>query len=339
MKIHAMALALACSLPCIAQAQSSEDFFKDKQLRMIVGFGPGTGNDIYMRHLMKHIANHLPGKPTIVPVNMPGAASLTMTNYLYNVAPSDGTVVGMPSRNLLIEPLLGNAQAKFDALKFTYLGSVSRETGLCFTWHTSGITNIERAKKEEVLVGSTSPSSVSSIFPLSLNALFGTKFKPITGYPDSAAVGLAMERGEVKGYCSFPLAAVRSARPQWLENKQINILLQLATRADPDLPGVPLVMDLAQSDEQRQMMTLLFADQEMGRPLVGPPGMNAARTADWRRAFDATMADRDFLEEAKKLKLTVDGPISGAEVEKVVARLYSTPPHIAEAVRKMRETN
>lgn len=337
MNARMIALALACAIPCAAQAQSSEEFFKDKQLRMIVGFGPGTGNDIYMRHLMKHIANHLPGRPTIVPVNMPGAASLAMTNYLYNVAPPDGSVVGMPSRNLLTEPMLGNAQAKFDALKFTYLGSVSRETGLCFTWHTSGITNIDQAKSAEVLVGSTGPTSVSNLFPLALNALFGTKFKPITGYPDSAAIGIAMERDEVKGYCSFPLAAVRSARPQWLDQKQINILLQLATRADPALPGVPLVMDLAKNEEQRQMMTLLFADQEMGRPLVGPPGMDAARTADWRRAFDATIIDKDFLEEAKKLNLVVDGPISGVEVEKVVARLYATPPHIAEAVRRLRE--
>lgn len=337
MKALALAAAIAGGLTVVAHAQTSEEFFRDKQLRMVVGYGPGTGNDIYMRHLMKHIAGHLPGKPTIIPVNMPGAASLTMTNYLYNVALKDGTVVGMPSRNLLTEPLLGNAQAKFDALKFAYLGSVSRETALCFTWYTSGISSIEDAKMGEVLVGSTGPTSGSSIFPRALNVLLGTKFKPVTGYPDSAAIGLAMERGEVKGYCSFPLAAIRTARPQWLEEKRINILLQLATRADPDLPNVPLIMDRAKDDEQRQMMTLLFADQEMGRPLVGPPGMPNERVADWRAAFDATIVDKAFLSEAEKLNLTIDGPISGAEVEKVVQRLYATPPAVAEAVSRLRQ--
>lgn len=336
MKTKAAIVAFACAISGLAQAESSEEFFRDKQLRMVVGYGPGTGNDIYMRHLMKHIAGHLPGKPTIVPVNMPGAASLTMTNYLYNVAPRDGTVVGMPSRNLLIEPLLGNPQAKFDALKFTYIGSISRETALCFTWHTSGITTLDQAKKEEVLVGSTGPASGSTIFPRALNSLFGTQFKPVTGYPNSGAIGIAMERGEVKGYCSFPLAAIRSARPHWLQENRINILLQLATRADPDLPNVPLVMDLAKDEEQRQIMTLMFADQEMGRPLVGPPEME--RAADWRRAFDATMTDPDFLSEAKKIGLTVDGPIDGAEVRKVVERLYATPPHVVEAVGKLRQT-
>ena len=337
MRALALGAAIACGLSIAAQAETSQEFFRDKQLRMVVGFGPGTGNDIYMRHLMKHIAGHLPGKPTIIPVNMPGAASLTMTNYLYNVAPKDGSVVGMPSRNLLTEPLLGNAQAKFDALKFSYLGSVSRETALCFTWHTSGVSSIDDAKKEEILVGSTGPTSGSSIFPRALNVLFGTRFKPVTGYPDSAAIGLAMERGEVKGYCSFPLAAIRTARPQWLEEKRINILLQLATQADPDLPNIPLVMDLAKDEEQRQILTLLFADQEMGRPLVGPPGMPDERVADWRAAFDATMVDKEFLAEAKKLRLTVDGPISGAQVEKIVQRLYATPPAVAEAVRKLRD--
>ena len=337
MRALAFAAAIASGVSIAAQAETSQEFFRDKQLRMIVGFGPGTGNDIYMRHLMKHIAGRLPGKPTIIPVNMPGAASLTMTNYLYNVAPRDGTVVGMPSRNLLTEPLLGNPQAKFDALQFTYLGSVSRETALCFTWNTSGISSLEDAKKQDVLVGSTGPTSGSSIFPRALNILFGTRFKPVVGYPDSAAIGIAMERGEVSGYCSFPLAAIRTARPQWLEEKRINILLQLATRADPDLPNIPLVMDLAKDEEQRQILTLLFADQEMGRPLVGPPEMPNERVADWRAAFDATMVDPDFLAEAVKLKLTVDGPISGAEVEKIVQRLYATPPAVADSVRKLRD--
>ena len=331
-----------CALLCLigapmARAGEAEDFFIGKQLKMTVGYGPGTGNDVYARHLAKYLGRHMPGNPAILTVNMPGAASLVHVNYLYNIAPRDGTVIGMPSRNLLTEPLFHNEQAKFDGRKFTYMGSMTRETALCSTWHTSGIATIEDAMKGEVLVGSTAPNSGSSIFPKILNRLFGTRFKPVTGYPDSAAVGLAMERGEVKGYCSFPLSAIRSARPRWLDEKLINILLQLTTRPHPALAGVPMVMDLARTDAQRQMLTLVFADQEMGRPLAGPPDMPPERLAVLRKAFDETMKDPEFLAEAAALHLDVDGPIDGAAVEEVVQSLYATPQQVADEVRAIRE--
>ena len=283
MRLAQAALVFLALVPA-ARADDAGDFFLGKQLRMTVGYGPGTGNDVYARHLAKYLGHHMPGNPQILTVNMPGAASLVHVNYLYNVAPRDGTVIGMPSRNLLTEPLFHNEQAKFDGRKFSYMGSMTRETALCSTWHTSGIATIEDAMRAEVLVGSTAPNSGSTIFPRILNRLFGTRFKPVTGYPDSAAVGLAMERGEVKGYCSFPLSAIRSARPRWLEDKLINILLQLTTRPHPALAGVPLVMDLAKTDAQRQMLTLVFADQEMGRPLAGPPEMPPERLAELRKA-------------------------------------------------------
>ena len=336
MRLAQAALVFLALVPA-ARADDAGDFFLGKQLRMTVGYGPGTGNDVYARHLAKYLGHHMPGNPQILTVNMPGAASLVHVNYLYNVAPRDGTVIGMPSRNLLTEPLFHNEQAKFDGRNFVYMGSMTRETALCSTWHTSGIATIEDAMRAEVLVGSTAPNSGSTIFPRILNRLFGTRFKPVTGYPDSAAVGLAMERGEVKGYCSFPLSAIRSARPRWLEDKLINILLQLTTRPHPALAGVPLVMDLAKTDAQRQMLTLVFADQEMGRPLAGPPEMPPERLAVWRRAFEATMKDQAFLDEAAALHLDVDGPIDGRSVEDIVQSLYATPPAVADEVRQIRE--
>ena len=222
-----------------AGAQSVEEFYHGKTVSMLTGYGPGTGNDIYMRVLARHLGAHIPGKPLIVPENMPGAASLTMINYLYNAAARDGSVLGMPSRNLLVEPLYGNSLAKFDARKFTWIGSMSRDTALCFTWHTSAITTLDQAKTRKVLVGSTGTASPSTLFPRLLNKLFGTQLVPLIGYPDSGAIGLAMERGEVQGYCSFTLAATRSAHPDWLSQKKINILAQLTLTPSPDLEGVP----------------------------------------------------------------------------------------------------
>jgi hypothetical protein len=197
------------------------DFYRGKTLRIFVGYAPGTGYDVYARLLGRHLSKYLAGQPGVVIQNMPGAASLTMVNYVYNVAPRDGTAIGLPARVLFAEPLFGNEHAKFEAKKFTWIGSMSRDVAMCFTWHSSGIAMIEDAMKREVLVGSSGVSSGSYSFPQILNTIIGTKFKPILGYPDSAAVGLAMERGELEGYCSFTWASIKSARPQWLEQKAI----------------------------------------------------------------------------------------------------------------------
>lgn len=320
-----------------AAAQTAEQFLEGKALKILVGYGPGTGNDIYTRHVARHIGKFMPGAPAVATLNMPGAASLTMLNYLHNAAPRDGTVIGMPSRNLLTEPLFGNDQAKFEALKLEYIGSVNRETGLCSMWATSGVATLEDAKKQEVPVGSTGPISVASIFPKVLNQLFGTRFKPIPGYPDSAAIGMAMETGEIKGYCSFPLSAIRSARPQWLTLKQINILAQLTTRAHPDLPDTPLIMDMAKTDEQRQTLTFVFADQEMGRPVAAPPGTPADRVAVWRKAFDAMTRDKEYIEEARKIGLDIEGPLDGAGVAAIMRDIYATPASVVAKVRAVRE--
>jgi tripartite-type tricarboxylate transporter receptor subunit TctC len=307
------------------------DFYRGKNLRTLVGYGPGAGYDVYARLLGRHLTKHLPGQPVVVIQNMPGAASLTMTNYMYNVAPRDGTAIGLPARGLFIEPLFGNENAKFEARKFTWIGSMSRDAALCFSWHTSGIATIDDAKKREVLVGSSGVNGSSHQFPMLVNALLGTKFKPLLGYVDSAGVGLAMERGELEGYCSFTWGSIKSARPKWIEQKQINILLQLTLRKHRELADIPLAMELAKDEPSRQAFTLVFGDQEMGRPVVAPPDVPPDRVAALRQAFNATMLDQEFLADASRMAIDID-PIDGKAVEQVLARLYATPKDVIERV-------
>jgi tripartite-type tricarboxylate transporter receptor subunit TctC len=335
--IGGLVAALICTITAPLAAQTPEEFYGRKPIRMLTGFGPGTGNDLYMRVLARHLGRHIPGHPVIVPENMPGAASLGMINYLYNAAARDGSVIGMPSRNLLTEPLFGNPQARFKASEFSWFGSLSRDTALCFTWHTSGVRTLDDAKRQEVLVGSTGQASNSFFFPRLLNSLFGTRFKAIIGYPDSGAIGIAMERGELAGYCSFTLAAIRSARPQWLADREINLLVQMTLRPHPDLPGVPAVTDLVSDPAVKRLLALVLEDQEMGRPLAGPPGMPPDRVQALRAAFAAVLSDADFLTDAKKSGVDVDGPISGEAVAKIVDELYATPGDIIERVKALRD--
>jgi tripartite-type tricarboxylate transporter receptor subunit TctC len=328
------------SLPLPAAAQPPiENFYKNQRVRMLVGYGVGTGNDLYLRLLARHIGKYIPGKPIMVPENMPGAGGIVMFNHLYNVAARDGTVLAHPSRSLVTEPLYGNAQARYDALKFGWLGSINRDVATCITWGRSGIASIEDAKRREVAVGSTGASAESNYFPKLLNAVLGTRFKTVLGYPDSGAVGIAMERGELDGYCSFTWAAIKSARPNWLTDKQINVILQLSMAKHPELPDVPLVADLARDEASRQIFTLAFGAQKMGRPVTTTPGVPPERLAALRRAFDATMRDRDFQDDARRNGLEADGPITGAEVDDVLRDIYATPKAIAqryEAIRNER---
>lgn len=323
---------LALALTGSAARADVADFYRGKNLRVFVGYAPGTGYDVYARVLGRHLAKHMPGQPTVVIQNMPGAASLTMVNYMYNVAPHDGTEIGLPARVLFVEPLFGNDNARFDAKRFTWIGSMSRDVAMCFTWHTSGVTTIADAMQRELLVGASGVNTSSYQFPLIVNAFTGTRFKPIPGYPDSAAVGLAMQRGELDGYCSFTYASIKSARPDWLDKKQINLLLQLTLHRHPELPDVPAVTDFAKDDASRQALALVFADQEMGRPVFAPPDIPPDRAEALRTAFMATMKDPEFLDDAARTATEID-PIDFKAVEQVISRIYSTPPVVIERVK------
>ena len=320
-----------------ASQTSVENFYKDKKVRMLVGYGVGTGNDLYMRLLARHIGRHIPGAPTITPENMPGAGSMVMMNHLYNVAARDGTAIGVPSRNLAVEPLLGNEQARYDALKFTWLGSMSRDVSTCITWHTSGVRTIEDARRREVTVGATGAPADSNIFPKLLNAFLGTRFKTVLGYPDSAAVGIAMERRELDGYCSFTWSAIKSARPQWIAERQISVILQLSLNKHPELADVPLVMDLAKDEASRQVFALAFGTQKMGRPVAAPPEVPADRAQALRQAFDATMTDAQFGEDARRSGLELDSPISGKDVADILKQIYATPKDLVVRFESIRD--
>jgi tripartite-type tricarboxylate transporter receptor subunit TctC len=321
--------------PVPAAAQPATEFYKGRTISFLIGYGPGTGYDVYARLLIRHMARHIPGNPNMVPENMPGAGSMVMVNHLFNVAAKDGTAIGMPARNLVIEPLFGNALAKFDARKFTWIGSMTREVSLCFTWHSAGLKTLDDAKTREILVGATGLASDSYIDPQLLNAVLGTRFKVVLGYPDSAAIGLAMERGELDGFCSFTYGSIKSARPQWLDQHLITILAQLTVHPAPDLTEVPLIMDMTKDEAAKQAFELVFANQEMGRPVAGPPGMPADRLALLRAAFDATMTDRQFLADAERSHIDID-TITGAAIDELMARMYATPKQVIDKVMAIR---
>jgi len=290
-----------------------------------------------MRAVQRHIGKHIPGRPDVVPVNMPGAASLTMLNHIANIALRDGSVIGMPSRGLVVEPLLGNTQARFDGTKLSWVGSVTRDVSVCVTWHKSGITSLEDARGRDVLVGSTGFAADSAVFPLLINQVTGTRIKPISGYADSTAVGIAMERGELDGYCGFTVSAIKTARPQWIQDKLANLIVQISLTAHPDLPNVPVIYDLARDERQRQTLSLAFGTQEMGRPVVAPPGVPSEVLKALRAAFDDTMKDPEFLAYSARSGLEVTDPISGEAVQKIVEKLYATHPEAIQTFKQIRD--
>jgi tripartite-type tricarboxylate transporter receptor subunit TctC len=324
---------LAAALLIVAasngRAQNVADFYKGKTVDLYIGYSVGGAYDLYARQLARHMGKHIPGNPNVVPKNMEGAGSLRLANWIYNVAPKDGTAFGIIGRGTGFDPLLGNTAAKFDATKYTWIGSANNEVSICVAWNTSGITKFDDMLTKELIVGGTSTSADTDQFPRITNGVLGTKMKIVTGYPGGNEVGLAMERGEVQGRCGWSWSSVKSTHQKWLDEKKFTILVQLALEKHPDLPDVPLIVDLAKTDEQRQILKLIFARQVMGRPFLAPPGIPKDRIDALRKAFMDTMKDKDFLAEAEKAQLEIT-PIAGDALQKLVADVYKTPPEIAK---------
>jgi tripartite-type tricarboxylate transporter receptor subunit TctC len=270
---------------------------------------------------------HIPGSPTLVPKNMEGAGSLRLANWLYRVAPQDGSTFGTIGRGLAFDPLLVGKGDQFDAVKFNWLGSANNEVSVCVAMKGAGITKFEDLFTKGLTVGGTGTSADTDQFPRVLNNVLGTHFKIIEGYPGGNDVVLAMERGEVQGRCGWSWSSVKTTHKSWLDDKRMIVLVQLSLAKHPELPDVPLVMDFAKTDEQRQILKMIFARQVMGRPFVAPPNLPEDRLAALRTAFMDTMTDKDFLAEADKTELEVN-PVSGAEVEQLVKDVYATPPDI-----------
>jgi len=318
----------------VGQAQSPADFYKGKNIDLYIGYSAGGGYDVYARSLARHMGRFIPGNPTIVPKNMPGAGSLVLANWLYNVAPKDGTAFGIIGRGTGFDPLLGSTKAQFDAAKFNWIGSMNDEVSVCVAWHTTGITKLEQVKQNELTVGGTGPAADTDQFPKVLNATIGTKFKIIAGYPGGNDIDLAMERGEVMGRCGWSWSSVTATHQNWIDEKRINVLVQLSLSRHPDLPNVPLIMDFAKSNAEKQIFKLVFARQPMGRPFLMPPGIPADRMVAVRKAFMDTMKDGEFLADAEKMKLEIN-PVSGDAVQEIVQQVYQTPKSIAAAVADM----
>jgi tripartite-type tricarboxylate transporter receptor subunit TctC len=312
-----------------AHAQAGAEFYRGRNVEIYVGYSVGGGYDLYTRLLARHIGKHIPGNPTVIPKNMEGAGSLRLANWLYRVAPKDGSVFGMIGRGTGFDPLLGNKAAQFDGPRFTWIGSANNEVSICVAWHTSGVTSFDDLKKKELVVGGTSASADTDQFPKIANGVLGTKMRVVTGYPGGNEIGLAMERGEVQGRCGWSWSSVKSTHQQWYEQKKFLVLVQLALGKHPDLPDVPLIVDLAKTDEDRQILKLIFARQVMGRPFLAPPDIPAERAETLRKAFLDTLADKDFLADADKAQMEIN-PVSGADIERLVTEVYQTPAAVAQ---------
>jgi len=326
-----MALVLGFAAPATAQ-ESVAQFYQGKTVRMIVGVAVGSGYDINARALARHLGEHIPGKPTIVVQNQPGAGSISMTNQLYNSGPFDGTAIGAAFGGMPTAPLLTPEGVKFDPNKLNWLGSTNRETHVTYMWNTSPANNFEDFKKRETVVGAQAPGTTQYDFPLVANAIFETKFKIVPGYGGTPQIHLAMERGEIEGNGASAYTTIKALNADWIKDKKIKILAQWALRPNPELPGVPSVLDLAKNDADKAALLLVLARLDFGRPFFLPPNVPAERVAALRKAFDETMKDPAFIAEAEKLKLDID-PLNGAQVSELVARVLATPKDVVERVR------
>jgi tripartite-type tricarboxylate transporter receptor subunit TctC len=321
--VVAASIAIVVGLTAPAHAQSVEDFYRGRTITILVGFTAGGGYDLYARQLGRHLGRYVPGNPSIVVQNMPGAGSLKATQFVYSVAPRDGTVLATVSRGMATEPLLTGA--KFDATKLTWVGSITSETSLCATWQTSAVKTWADMFAREFTLGGSAAGADPDTFALILRNVFGAKVKLVTGYPGGNDINLAMERGEVDGRCGWSWSSIKSQK--WLHDGKINPLVQFGMEANAELPDVPSALARAGNDEQRQVLRLLTAGQFVGRPFFAPPGVPGDRKAALRRAFDATMKDPQFLAEAARLDLEIT-PVAAAAIDDFLADIYRTPDEV-----------
>jgi len=327
------AVALTCgflvALPHPLRAQSVEEFYKGKTINLVIGYSVGGGYDLYGRLLARHIGKHIPGHPAMVPQNMTGAGSLRAAQYIYSVAPKDGTTFGTFGRTIATTPLLTRATAQFDGTKFTWLGSVTNEVSTCVTWHTSPVKAWKDILTKEVAMGGEGPGADPDVYTLLYKNVFGAKMKLVTGYHGTNDTTLAMERGEVDGLCGLSWSTLKARHLQWMNDKKINIIIQAALKKQPELADVPLASELTQDPESLQILKLFLASQETARPFAAPPDLPADRKAALLAAFDATMRDPEFLAEAAKLNMDVS-PLNAKGVNDILAELYATPKAILE---------
>ena len=334
-RLAAASLIAATSLISAAQAQS-ESF--DKPITVYVAGTAGGGIDLLARALARHMGQYLPGTPNMVVQDMPGAGGIRAANFLAEAAPRDGTAIGTFAGGPVIEPLIGARNPGYDMSKFTWIGAVSKDVGVCLSYGTTPFKTVEDLRDKQMIVAGTGAGSDSDTYPVILNEVLKTKLKLITGYLGTKETIMAIETGEAHGRCSVAWSALKMARPDWLRDKKINVIMQFGLEKSPELPDVPLVLDLVKNPEDRQLMELLMGTMAVARPFMAPPGVPEARAALLRRAFDKTMKDAGFLAEAQQLQLDVE-PTPGEEAQKVVQNMYATPKAVVERAKKLLSPN
>jgi tripartite-type tricarboxylate transporter receptor subunit TctC len=314
----------------LAQAQSAEEFYKGREMKMIISAGQGGGYGTYAHSLIPFMEKYLPGRPKIIIQHMQGAGGIVAANHLYNVAVKDGSVIALIHRGAVSTAPLFDAQGvRFEPTKFGWIGSMNNEVSLCAAWHTSKVKTFKDLLQHQMIVGGLGPGSDTDMYPNLINNLFDTKMKLITGYNSGGAINLAFERGEIDGRCGWSWSSIESTRGHWIKEKKLNLLVQLGVEKHPDLPNVPLLGELATSDEQRQIIELIISPQLMGRPILTTPNVPKDRLAVLRAAFDKSMVDPEFVALAKKQQLEV-GAVSGERIEQMIGKLYSSPKAIIE---------
>jgi tripartite-type tricarboxylate transporter receptor subunit TctC len=317
-----------------ARAEGAEEFYKSHPLSIVIGFPPASAYDLYGRAVGRHIGKHIPGNPAILPVNKPGASSLTAANYLYSIAPKDGSTIGILSRTAPLDPLLNNPGSRLEPRKFTWLGSVGNEVSVCVAWHSAAVKSFDDLLARDFVVASAGLATDTGVFALLLKNLFGARMKIISGYPGGAEMSKAIEAGEVDGRCGWSWSGVKASKPDWLAERKINVLVQLGLQKTADLPSVPLITDLAKTNEQRQILKVVFGPQEFAWPFMAPPELPPDRKQILRAAFDATLTDPEFLEDARKMALEVN-PVSGRAIEALIDELYGTPEDVVAKTRRV----
>lgn len=325
-----------------ARSETAPVSFAGKQVRVSVGFSPtGFGYDTYGRLLARHLGRYLPGNPTIIPQNRPGAGSLNLANYMFNAAPRDGTEIALVGRGVAMEPLLGGSasQAKFDSAKFAWIGSMNNEVSGFFIRQPGPVRNLSEAMKGVSLqVGSTGVGGDQHAFAAALNVLIGTKLKAISGYPGTQEIMLAVERGELDGIVGYSWGVAKSGNRKQLEDGTLKIILQLALSKHKELPDVPLITDFVQSADDRQVLEMIFSRQSMGRPVVAPPGVDPRIVEVLRKAFAETMRDPQFIAEGAKIGLELEF-VAGADVQSMVERLNRFPSGVISRAQAIFTSN
>ena len=331
MHLLAYAVGLVASLSTPAWADPTEDFYKTKTVTLVVGYSAGGGFDLYARSFTKFFRNHLPGAPNVIVQNMPGAGSLTATNYISNVAAKDGTVISL-ARAPVMELLAGTSSSAFDPLKLTWIGNGAAELTVCGILNNPNVRTLEDAQKTPFTLAGLGPGSDEDMFTKVLNQLFGLKARLVNGYPAGAEAMLAVERGEVDGRCGWSYSSLQMAKPQWLKDNRVNFLAALTTSRSPKLPDTPSIMEYATTERQRQILGLVINSQMMGRPIFAPPGVPAERTRALRLAFEKTVKDPGFIADRKAVNEEVN-PSSAEEVEALLKTLFETPKELVEETK------